>query len=707
MLQLSEALVLDDEAIEATDLTDRFTDADLKTLGGWVLDGYKADNDSRRQWLTRLESAMNLALQLQEEKTFPWAGAANVKFPLVTIACMQWHARAYPTLLQGPNVVQCRVFGADPEGKKTERARRVSEYMSYQLLEDDPSWEEESDRMMLMLPLLGCVFKKSFKNPSKGRNVSEVVNPKDLVMNYWATSVEDCERKTHIIPLTRNQIHTNILGEIFRDVSEESWLNSAPTPSTSPEMAKRDRRLGMTPPQPDRTTPYEGLEQHVRLDLDQDGYAEPYIITVEKNSGCVLRIVFNARKEGIVRTSEGEIIRIRSDEYFTKFSFIPSPDGGIYDVGFGVLLGPLNEAVDSLINQLIDAGTLATTAGGFLGRGIKIRGGEYSFRPFGWQRLDSTGEDISKSIFPMPTREPSSVLLQLLSLLIDYTNRMSGSTDIMVGENPGQNTPAQTSQLMAEQGAKINSAIYKRVWRSFKNEFEKLYLLFKDSAPIEPMNYGTGQGLIAKEDFGGPSDAVRPAADPHLASDGARLQQAIMIKQAAMTGGGYDHEAVERNFLQAAKVQNMDVLYKGLKAIPAPPPPKVMQEEVKHKGAMERDQEKHKVALQLKMADLMAMRAKNLAEIDLLKAQALQTLVDAGAAQGAQKLQEFEMQIKAGEALDKGLQGYLKLMQEGMQNGPQGSAGGGSLPGMGSPPGNAGPPGGMPPGGPESQGQLG
>ena len=195
-----------------------------------------------------------------------------------------------------------------------------------------------------------------------------------------------------------------------------------------------------------------------------------------------------------------------------------------------MLLGPLNESVNSILNQLIDAGTLANTAGGFLGRGVKIRGGQYSFVPYGWNPVDSTGDDLRKNIFPMPTREPSGVLFNLLSLLIDYSNRVAGATDMMMGQNPGQNTPATTSQAMIEQGQKIYNSIYKRVWRSMKQEFQKLYNLNKLYLPEE--KYFKGEQFIQREDFNYPMQDVIPGANPNLTSDNMRLTQANLLKQA-------------------------------------------------------------------------------------------------------------------------------------------------------------------------------
>ena len=693
-LELGTQLELTPKVIDSPNLTDWFEQKDLDALGAFVLEGFKKDDDSRDPWKKRMESGLNLALQLQEEKTFPWQGASNVKFPLVTIAAMQWHARAYPTLLQGPDIVKMQVIGQDPDGKKRARADRVSAHMSFQVLEEDSAWEEESDRLLLMLPILGCVFKKTYKDHARAHNVSDVVSPGDLVLNYWAKSVEDCPRKTHIYPLSRNDIYENVMAGVFRDVLEEEWLRVPPAPRATPESVKADKRKGQNPPQPDSSTPFRALEQHVRIDLDGDGYEEPYIVTVEEASGQVLRLVCNFDENDVIRRGN-RILSIRSTEYFTKFPFIPSPDGGVYDIGFGVLLGPLNEAVDSLINQLIDAGTLSTTSGGFLGRGVKIRGGEYSFRPFGWQRVDSTGDDLAKGIFPMPVREPSAVLLQLLSLLIDYTNRMSGSTDIMVGENPGQNTPAQTSQMMAEQGAKINSAIYKRVWRAFKGEFQKLFLLNKKFVPVGPTAFGQKAGLISAEDYQGPEDAIRPAADPHLASDTHRVAQATMLKQLSM-GGGYDKDAVERNLLRAMRVENMDELFKGFhaKGFEAPPPPKVMQEEVKGEIAIKRDAQKHHSKMEEKMVQLLVEKDKNLAELDKLKAETAEILAGIGGAQAALQVEQFEAAIKARESVDKSFQGYIELMQkaEEARNANQQGSGGG----MAAPPGNGAPNGAAP-----------
>lgn len=627
MLELSTKLVLNVETIKATNLTDRFDSADLAKLGIWISDGYNRDKQSRRAWERRTEAAMDLAMQIQKEKTFPWPGCANIAFPLVTIAVLQFHSRAYPAIINGTEIAKYRVIGPDSTGAKKERADRISTHMSWQCMEEDRAWEEQHDRLLINLPCVGTAFTKSFYSPSKAHNLTELVLAKDLVLDYWAKSVETCPRKTHIVPLFRNDIHERIMRGTFRDVCEETWYKQPATPTTGVQQLNADRRQGLNRPQTDETTPFTGLEQHVELDLDQDGYAEPYIITIEESSRCVLRIVTGFDREDDIErvqsgTYKGQIIKIHSLQYFTKYSFIPSPDGGIYDTGFGILLGPLNESTNSLINQLLDGGTMSTTAGGFLGRGAKIRGGVYTFSPFGWQRVDSTGDDLRKSIFPLPVREPSAVLFQLLVLLIGYVNRVSGSTDIMVGESPGQNQPAETSRIVAEQGQKIYSAIFKRVWRSMKEEFKKLYVLNGIHLPIRSY-FGESKEAL-REDYLANPDDIAPSADPNITSDSAAMQQMGAVAQRAASVGGYDPEEVERRLLKTLKVSGIDQIYPGLKKMPPPPNPKMAIEQIKMQGkAMQFKLEQAQFA-----ASLMEEQRLNSAKILELQASAYKMMAD-------------------------------------------------------------------------------
>lgn len=624
MFKLAKPITLNKAAISSPNLCELFDAEDLKRIGEECHGGYERDKQSRATWMKRNEAGMDLALQISKDKSFPWPGCSNVAFPLVTIAAMQFHARAYPAIINGTDVVKCAVFGDDPDGQQSAHAERVSTHMSWQLLYQDKSWEEQEDKAILNLSIVGTNFKKSYYSSALRHNVSELVLAKDLVLDYWSKSVEESPRKTHQIPTYRNEIYEKVLRGIFADCLDEAWYQGPPVARTDTAQIHQDNRQGLQAPRPDDTTSLLLLEQHCNMDLDDDGYAEPYIITFESTSKRVLRIVTRFDQESAIERVvagpyRGKIIRIAATEYFTKKTFIPSPDGGIYDIGFGVFLGPLNEAVNSLVNMLLDAGTMQTTAGGFLGRGAKIRGGVYSMAPFEWKRVDSTGDDLRKSIFPLPVNAPSDVLFQLLSLLINYTSRVSGTTDISVGENPGQNTPASSMQTMVEMGQKIYTAIFKRIWRSSKEEFQKLYKLNGIYLPLDRPQ----PGGATREDYQGNGDQISPVADPNVTSETMRLQQAGALKQAAMTTPGYNKDAVERRYLKALRIEGIQEVFQGTEGQPPAKDPKLVLEETKIQGRLAEQDKRLQAEMQQFAIELQEEQRLNNAKIAQLQAQAM------------------------------------------------------------------------------------
>ena len=643
MIEFEKTIPINEATLKAPNLVDKLSDRDLDALGNLVWEGYNTDKFSRNKWERRTQTAMDLAMQIQKDKNFPWPGCSNVAFPLITIATLQFHSRAYPAIIPGRDIARYRSIGPDPDGRLADRASRIGTHMSYQLLEESQSWEEQHDRMLINVPIVGCAFKKTYYSGLKGHNESELVLAQDLVMDYFAKSVEDCARKTHVIPMYRNEIYEKVRTGIYRDVLDKIWYKAPATPLMDPSIIRADERAGKTPPKTDSDTPFTMLEQHVNIDFDGDGYKEPYIVTIEATSKCVMRIVTRFdRMQDVTFNSYKQIVRIKATEYFTKYGFIPSPDGGIYDMGFGVLLGPLNESTNSILNQLVDAGTMSVTAGGFLGRGAKIRGGTYTFAPLEWKRVDSTGEDLHKSIYPLPVREPSMVLFQLLNLLISYTNRISGSTDTMVGENPGQNTPASNVNTMVEQGEKIYSAIFKRIWRSMKEEFKKIYIVNSIYLPDSTI-FGEEGKKILREDYLGDPARVSPVADPNAISKSQRVQEAMMIKQIAMTTPGYDLQAVERNFLKAANVEGWEALYPGPDKVQPLKNPKVQIEEMK----LEAKKMDMKLKEQMFAAELMEQRRLNAAKILQLEAQAAKLMEEAGGVQAGHQLAAFDAAIGA------------------------------------------------------------
>ena len=574
----------------------------LDKIGRTVHKSYEIDEQSRKKWMTKQQDATDLALQLIEEKTTPWRGAANVKFPLLTIAAMQYAARAYPVLVKTPDLVKYRVQGRDQFGVKAARALRISSHMSYQLLDQDEDWEEDHDKMMLVKPILGCAFKKSYYDPIKGHNKSVLVLPKNLCVHYYAKSIEDCERKTEIFELYDREIKERELRGIF---TEHDYGVAAVA-----DFKEEDKRQGLSPPLADDDRPRVFLEQHCYLDLDGDGYKEPYVVTVEKQTKKVARITnrfgeitteqsvkieelqtrIKALAEGLVEPTNDEelnhalrveqtiismqeevkelaaqtpkVLDIKSVEHYTKYPFIPSPDGGFYDLGFGALLSPINDSVNTLINQLLDSGTLNNSNSGFIGKGARLKGGQLRFRINEWKQVNVTGGALRDSIVPLPANAPSPVLFQLLGLLINYAEQISSVTDTMKGQNPGQNTPAYNMAEMLSEGKQLFNAIFKRAYRSQRKEFRKLFALngiYLDQE--EYYEYQDSESKALRTDYTADPKDLIPAADPDAFSNKERMMKAQMISERAAAVPGYDPIKAEQRLLESMDVPDAAEVY--------------------------------------------------------------------------------------------------------------------------------------------------
>lgn len=695
-MEINSTLKLQD-IINSPNVAEILSTEDLSYIGSTVVSDFEEDLSTRDEWEEKMEDALKLAMQVTEEKTFPWPGASNVKFPLITIAALQYHARAYPALISGPSLVKCRVIGEDNDGQKTMRASRIETHMSYQIMEEDYDWEEEMDKTLLVQAIMGCAFKKTYFDAVKGYNESELILPKDLVISYYTKSFEQSRRYTHVLQMHKN----DLIERERRGLYCKGEDTSAPSLPTTKLGEVQDQSQGMHNSGSNKDTPYEILEQHRWLDLDGDGYEEPYIVTVRRDTKQVKRILARFYSDSVLYTTQreveilekskqfaeqaqdeksisrieqeiqkvkesGEVISIKAEEYFTKYTFIPSPDGGFYGMGWGLLLGPTNKSIDTLINQLIDAGTLSNTAGGFLGRGAKLRKGDNSFRPFEWKPVDSVGDDLRKNIFPMPVREPSNVAFQLLSLLISYGEKIGMSVDILTGGNPGQNTPAETSRTMVEQGMKIFSGIYKRTYRALKSEFHKLYrlnqLFMSQDKDFENMTSGTSAKVLTQDYIGNPTD-VRPAADPEVVSKAERQQLAAAIAERSLKIPGYNSYLAERAFLESLGVSNIDMIFpdpNGPNAIPASPNIKMEIEQLKAQAK----QAELEVKLRLGMASLMQEAEVNQAKINQLGADAILKLKVAGGVDTNAQIALLNAQIGAAKQQQDGILQSVKLMQD-------------------------------------------
>jgi chaperonin GroES len=312
-------------------------------------------------------------------------------------------------------------------------------------------------------------------------------------------------------------------------------------------------------PANDATTPYSFVEQHTFLDLDDDGYEEPYIVTFHRESGTVLRIVARFDEQGLKVDNDDQVIYIEPIQYYTKFGFVPNPDGSFYDIGFGVLLGPINDSVNTLINQLVDAGSLSNLQSGFIGKGLRIKMGEARFQPGEWKSVNATADDLKKQILPLPVKEPSAVLFQLMGALITSGKELASVAEIFVGKMPGQNTPATTTMATIEQGMKVFTAVYKRIYRSLASEFKKIYRL--NEVYLNPQTYvEVLDDNVNPNDFKAIGYDIVPGADPTAVSQTERLLKAQGLLE-LLPMGVLDPIEVVTRVLEAQEQPNVQKLF--------------------------------------------------------------------------------------------------------------------------------------------------
>ena len=584
--------------ITSVNIAEQIDEDTLKDMGKSVYDWYEMDESSRGEWMDKYEEYMKLATQVSSNKNFPWPDAANVKYPLLTIAALQFASRAYQSLLPNNKVVKTRVIGNDHKGIKAARARRVSNYMSYQLLEEMDSWEDQMDRTCLILPIIGNVFKKTYWDGTK--MVSELVLPKDLCVDYYASSLDDANRKTHKLYYYPNEVTRQIRMGHFLDVDLPKESNTYDGDHSEAE----DELLGITPPSNDEDSPHEFLECHCTWDLDDDGYEEPYVITIHKDTKKVVRVAARYDMLGIDTNDKGEIISIEPIEYFTNYVFINDPNSGVYGMGFGNLLGPLNEAANTLINQLIDSGTLDNLQSGFLAKGIKIPNGNSPLKPGEWRYVNTIGDDLRKGIVPLPTKQPSTVLFQLLGMMIQSGQQLSSVTDLMTGENPGQNQPWSTTSEVLRQGLQVFSSIYKRIHRSMKREFKKIYrlnmLYLEDEkyfAVLDPTGPEDQVAVIGKSDFEDKSMDVVPNSDPTNISNAEKLAKAESL-MALLQLGTVNPQVATKRILEAQDQENIVELMQ----LPEPKPDFEAQIKMQELQLQASEQEIQKVKVQYQAA---------------------------------------------------------------------------------------------------------
>lgn len=583
--------------LETANIAKLLDQTDLDQIGQRVHEDYEMDKESRSEWEERNKNNMKLATQVLEPKNTPWPGASNIKYPLLSTACVQFAARAYPNLVSGRGLAKCKVVGDDVGGIKAGKGVRVQEHMNYQLLEEMVEWESEMDRLLTALPVEGCEFKKSYFDPVLGRNLSLLVRPERLILPYKAESLEKSPRATEQIYWTRNEAIEFMRGGLWLDIENE--VMQAPPPDEEKGGSK-----------PDEDAPHLFLEQHRFLDLDGDGYQEPYIVTIHEQSKKVVRIRARFKAEDVkFANSKGKVMRINPRMFYTKYYFMPSLDGSVYEMGFGDLLGPINETINTTINQLLDAGTLANMQGGFVGKeALGKNAGPLKFTPGEWKPVNFRGDDIRKALVPLQFKGPDATLFNLLGLMVESGEKLATVTDPLLGEAPPANTPVGTTLALIEQGMKVFTAIYKRIHRSFGEELKKLFRL--NRLYLNPQMYFTvldNKKAVAQQDYDESQIDIVPVSDPNEVTDVLKMTRAQVLQS---MGPALDQGKVIDYALQAANIPD----YEEFKRQKPPDPPLEIQIKAKEVAVKEAHLQIDAAVAEAEMVEIRSRAALNIAK---------------------------------------------------------------------------------------------
>ena len=601
-------------------------DGKIDEIARTCLDDYDTDKSSMQHWLDAMQAAIDLAALVKEDKNYPFDKASNIKFPLVTTAALQFNARAYPAIVPSSERVKCRVWGEDPNGAKADRGDRVASWMSYQLSTRLEEWDEDTDNLLMMLPIVGDMFRKVWW---EGRERTRLVQPGKFIVNDNAQSLETAPRCTEEITLYPYEIDERIRSGWYADFDYHT--------------TEEDQE------------PQELIEQHTRIDLDGDGYPEPYVATVHVETRTLVRLVADFGPEDVEYETETVLIRgpmglvqqeipvgiraIRRGAYFVHYQFMPSLRGGFWGTGLGVLLADISSGINTAINMMIDAAHYAALGGGFIGSEFRLKGGNQRMRPGEWMKTAATGGDIRSAVVPMQFRGSDATMYQLLGLLIDAGKDVSSTKDIITGEN-AQNMTATTAMALVEQGMKVFTAAYKRVYRALQREFRLLARI--NATYLDPQTYSAFLDTQAdpRADFDSADMDIQPVADPNAVTKMQEMARAQLLREEA-DAGRLDPAAATRRVLEAASIENVDEL------LPQATP--------EQQAMMQMQMQMQQMQMQAMQADL----AMKVAEIDLTIAK-----TQSEGAKAMATMAEIEREAKRVE-LDAML-GMLREQREGL-----------------------------------------
>ena len=520
-----------------------------------LLDQYESNKDGRKDWEETYRTGLELLGFKYEERSEPFRGASGVTHPLLAEAVTQFQAQAFGELLPAGGPVNTQVLGkATPQIE--EQAERVRTYMNYQITCVMKEYTPEFDQMLFYLPLSGSTFKKVYYDEFLGRAVSKFVPAEQLVVPYTATDLETAENVTHVIQISENELRKKQVAGFYTDV-EVSASQSDP----SEVREEMDDIAGIEPGRLD--TEVTLLECHVDLDLEgfedlgEDGEPTgiklPYVVTVSEDNGKVLSIRRNYKEDDKTRSK---------NQYFVHFKFLPG--FGFYGLGLIHMIGGLSRTATAALRQLIDAGTLSNLPAGFKTRGLRIRNDDEPLSPGEFRDVDSPGGAIRDSLMLLPYKGADQTLFQLMGFCVDAGQRFAAVSNLQVGDG-NQQAAVGTTIAMLEQGAKVMSAIHKRMHYAQKEEFSLLAKVFGESLPPEyPYNVVGAERTIKAEDFDDRIDVI-PVSDPNIFSMSQRVTLAQTQLQLAQSAPELHnmYEAFRRMY-KAIGVRDVDSILKAV-----------------------------------------------------------------------------------------------------------------------------------------------
>ena len=577
ILVAEEDILIDDEidsvpeAIQTpfdSNLVDFLDKSDLGKLASDVLESIDSDKESRSEWeKTYVEGLKYLGMKFDETRSQPFQGSSGVIHPILAESVTQFQAQAYKELLPAQGPVKTEIVGArTPEIEM--QSQRVANFMNFYIMNVMQEYDPELDMLLFYLPIAGSAFKKVYYDQSMSRAVSKFIAPEDLIVPYEASDILSAERVTHVIRMSKNEIRKQQLSGFYADIELKG---DAYTVNRSDIEEEIDEIEGQSPSYSenrDRTV----YEVHTILDLPgyedvdaegkETGLKLPYIVTIDEQSQQVLSIRRNYTEQDVTK---------QKINYFVQYKFLPGL--GFYGLGLSHMIGGLAKASTSILRQLIDAGTIANLPSGFKARGMRIRDEDEPLQPGEFRDIDTTGGSLKENLIPLPVKEPSNVLMQLLGMLIDSGKRFASIADTNVGDVNAA-MPVGTTVALLERGTKVMSAIHKRLHYAQRIEFQLLAKVFSEYLPpMYPYQAQGGAQEVKQTDFDGRVDVI-PVSDPNIFSQSQRITMAQELMQLVQSnpeihGPKGIYEAYRRMY-SALGIDNVDSL---LQPPPPPPPP--------------------------------------------------------------------------------------------------------------------------------------